>query len=102
VEYSSASAYDAQFFKATLTSFNKMVWKYWATPKVKFFSWLAIQNRIWMADRPERRGWDNCGPCPLCKQTQETVAHLLSHCRYKKKALGNAQELAQHILYQDQ
>jgi hypothetical protein len=85
VEYSSASAYDAQFFKAMLTSFNKIVWKYWATPKVKFFSWLAIRNRIWMADCPERRGWDNCDLCPLCKQTQETVAHLLSHCRYTKR-----------------
>jgi hypothetical protein len=70
-----------------LTSFNKIVWKYWATPKVKFFSWLAIRNRIWMADHPERRGWDNCDLCPLCKQTQETVAHLLSHCRYTKRLL---------------
>jgi uncharacterized protein with LGFP repeats len=26
-EYSSASAYEAQFFGATLTNFNKMVWK---------------------------------------------------------------------------
>jgi hypothetical protein len=45
-EYSSASAYEAQFYGATLTHFNKMVWKIWATPKVKFFSWLAIRNRL--------------------------------------------------------
>jgi hypothetical protein len=36
-EYSSASAYAAQFFGATLTNFNKMVWKDWATSKIKFF-----------------------------------------------------------------
>jgi hypothetical protein len=41
-EYSSASAYEAQFIGAMPTNFNKMVWKNWATPKVKFFSWLAI------------------------------------------------------------
>jgi hypothetical protein len=84
-EYSSASAYEAQFFGATLTNFNKMVWKAWATPKVKFFSWLGIRNRIWTADRLERRGWDNCGLCQLCKQTQESAAHLFSQCRYTKR-----------------
>jgi hypothetical protein len=87
-EYSSASAYEAQFYGATLTHFNKMVWKIWATPKVKFFSWLAIRNRLWTADRLEKRGWDNCGLCPLCKQAQETAVHLLSHCRYTKRLWG--------------
>jgi hypothetical protein len=38
IEYYLALAYEAQFFGATLTNFNKMVWKAWATPKVKFFS----------------------------------------------------------------
>jgi hypothetical protein len=68
-EYSSASAYESQFFGATLTNFNKMAWKNWATPKAKFFSWFAIRNRLWTADRLEKRGWENCGLCPLCKQT---------------------------------
>jgi hypothetical protein len=84
-EYTTTSAYKAQFFGATLTDMNKMVWKVWAPPKVKFFAWLAIRNRIWTADRLERRGWDNCGLCPLCMQTQETAAHLFSQCRYTKR-----------------
>jgi hypothetical protein len=79
------SAYEAQFFGETLTNFNKMVWKAWVTPKVKFFFlWLAICNRIWMADRLERRGWDNWSLCPLYNQTQESAVHLFSHCRYTK------------------
>jgi hypothetical protein len=84
-EYSSASAYEAQFFGATLTNFNKLMWKVWATPKVKFFSWLTIRNRIWTADRLERRGWDNYSLCQLFKQTQESAAHLFSHYRYSKR-----------------
>jgi hypothetical protein len=32
-EYSLTSAYNAEFFTATLINFNKMVWKAWATPK---------------------------------------------------------------------
>jgi hypothetical protein len=29
-----------------------------------------------------RRGWENCGLCPLCKQTEETNNHLFVHCRF--------------------
>ena len=59
-----------------------MVWKNRAPPKCKFFAWLVINNRIWTADRLQRRGWPNCDRCPLCKQVQETAAHLLFQCRY--------------------
>jgi hypothetical protein len=54
-------------------------------PQLKFFAWLAIHIRLWTSNRLERRGWTNCGLCPLCKQTQETAAHLLSHCRFTKR-----------------
>jgi hypothetical protein len=64
---------------------NKMAWKVWAPPKVNFFAWLAIRNRIWTANCRERRGWDNCRLCPLCIQIQETAAHLISQCRYTKR-----------------
>jgi hypothetical protein len=93
-DYSSAWAYDAKFFKATLMRFNKMVWKAWNAPKVKFFSWLSIWNEIWTVDHLERIGWDNCGLCPLCKQTQEKMAHLFSHFHYSKRLWENGQELA--------
>ncbi|XBJ10875.1 hypothetical protein VPH35_015653 [Triticum aestivum] len=53
-----------------------------APQKCKFFAWLIIQNRVWTADRLQRRGWPNCNLCPLCKQVQETVPHLLFQCRF--------------------
>ena len=80
--YSAASAYKAQFLGLTLSPMDRMVWKVWAPPKIKFFAWLAIQDRIWTADRLERRGWANCGLCPLCSREQETGAHLLFKCRF--------------------
>jgi hypothetical protein len=40
------------------------------------------QKRLWTADRLHRRGWENCGPCQLCKQTEENYDHLFVHCRY--------------------
>jgi hypothetical protein len=29
-----------------------------------------------------KRGWGNCGLCPLCKQTEENNNHLFVHCRF--------------------
>jgi hypothetical protein len=91
-EYSMSSAYNAQFFGATNTCMNKMVWKAWAPPKLKFFAWLTTQNRIWTTDRLEKRGWNNCGLCQLCKQTQESATHLFAHCRFTKRLWGMVKE----------
>jgi hypothetical protein len=81
-EYTSKTAYEIQFLGSIASNMNKMVWKVWAPPKVKFFAWLATQNRIWTADRLQKRGWHNCDRCPLCKQTLETIDHLFIHCRF--------------------
>jgi hypothetical protein len=56
---------------------KRMVWKVWASPKVKFSAWLALQNRLWMTDWLQRHGWQNCGICSLCKRTAESIDHLL-------------------------
>ena len=66
----------------TASAMITTVWKAWAPPKCKFFAWLIIHNRVWTADRLQRRGWSNCNLCPLCKQVQETAAHLLFQCRF--------------------
>jgi hypothetical protein len=59
--YSSESAYGMQFFGQTKSSITSLVRKPWAPPKCKSFAWLIIQNRVWTADRLQRRGWPNCG-----------------------------------------
>jgi hypothetical protein len=58
------------------------VWKAWVPPKVKNHAWLVLQNRLWTADRLQKRGWENCGLCLLCKQTEENNNHLFIHCRF--------------------
>jgi hypothetical protein len=70
-QYSAASAYKAQFFGAISINMNMLVWKVWAPPKTKSLAWLALKNRLWTADRLEKRRWPNCGICPLCKRTTE-------------------------------
>lgn len=65
--YSVTSAYNAQLLGLifTFSPMEHAVWK--APPKTKLFAWLAIQDRIWTADRLAKRGWPNCGLCPLCR-----------------------------------
>jgi hypothetical protein len=44
-----ASAYKLQFFGLTESSFYKIIWKAWGTPKAKNHVCLALQNRLWTA-----------------------------------------------------
>ena len=91
-EYSAASAYKAQFFGAEASNMKSLVWKVWAPPKVKFFAWLALRKRLWTSDRLARRGWPNCGLCPLCNRVPETITHLLLGCRYTTRLWGLIKE----------
>jgi hypothetical protein len=74
------------------SSMPSLVWKPWASPKCKLFSSLVIQNRVWMADRLEKRGWPNCGRCKLCNQVQETASHLLYKCWFTIRIWYNVKE----------
>ena len=71
-----------QFLGHTKSSLPSIVWKPWAPPKCKTFAWLIIQNRVWTADRLQRRGWPNCRTCKLCNQVHESASHLLFKCRF--------------------
>jgi hypothetical protein len=52
------------------------------SPEVQNLCLMDIQNRVWTADRLEKRGWQNCRRCKLCNQVQESASHLLFKCRF--------------------
>jgi hypothetical protein len=81
-EYSTSLAYEAQFLGLVHSDMYSIIWKAWAPPKAKHHAWLAIQNWLWTTDRLQKRGWPNCGPCPLCKQVTESTNHLFVHFRF--------------------
>jgi hypothetical protein len=81
-QYSASSAYAAQFFGLVYSDMCTFVWKAWATPKTKHHAWLALLDRLWTADRLQRRGWPNCGLCPFCKQVPESTNHLFVNYRF--------------------
>lgn len=93
--YSAKSAYNAQFLSSTTTNFDTLIWRNWAPASCKLFSWLALQNRLWMVDRLLTRGWPNEATCPICRNQPEIAIHLFANCRFTKKVWASiAQWLA--------
>jgi hypothetical protein len=75
--YSAKSAYMATFHGSTVCPAANFIWRTWAPQKVKFFLWLALQDRCWTAERLARRGLQHHPRCLLCDQLPETMHHLL-------------------------
>ena len=60
----------------------KLIWKCWALPRVKFFMWLANQDRCWTAVRLQHCGLQHHPRCLLYDQELETMPHLLTACPF--------------------
>jgi hypothetical protein len=84
-DYTTSSAYKAQFVDFAANHALAAIWKTWAPPKCKFFVWLIFQNRVWTSDRLAWRNWDHNPVCPLCRTTPKTALHLLAECRYSRR-----------------
>ena len=54
-QYSSRSCYNILFEGSIVSGLWKLNWKSWAPPRVKFFIWLACQDRCWTGARLARR-----------------------------------------------
>lgn len=63
----------------------KFIWKNWVRPHVRFFHWLADQDRCWTADCLVRRGLQHHTSCLLCCESPETMHHLLLYCPFSRQ-----------------
>jgi hypothetical protein len=60
------------------------VWDAFAELKCRLFAWLAMHNKILIADNMIKKNWD-CNPtCSLCYYLPETADHLLANCNFAK------------------
>uniref|UniRef100_A0A453T8T3 Reverse transcriptase zinc-binding domain-containing protein n=2 Tax=Aegilops tauschii subsp. strangulata TaxID=200361 RepID=A0A453T8T3_AEGTS len=83
--YSTQSCYLATFHGSTTCYSWKLIWKSWAPPRVKFFHWLANQDRCWTAKRLAH-GLQHHPRCLLCDQEPETLRHFLLECPFARQA----------------
>lgn len=60
------------------------VWKWDGPFKISNFLWRALSNGIWVNFRRQQAGMTNDPLCPLCRDEEETIIHLLRDSRYVK------------------
>ncbi|WVZ90178.1 hypothetical protein U9M48_036505 [Paspalum notatum var. saurae] len=70
---------------STLMAGAKVVWKARVPPRVRFFAWLALQDRCWTAERRQRHGLQETDDCALCDQAVESMEHLMTKCPFVKE-----------------
>ncbi|KAE8781208.1 hypothetical protein D1007_45565 [Hordeum vulgare] len=61
-----------------------LTWKTWAPLGVKFFMWLALQDRCWTSERLACPGLLHSLACVLCDQAPESMQHLLIGCSFSR------------------
>jgi hypothetical protein len=83
--FTSQSSNDRFFLGAVRFEPVNRIWKTWASPKCKFFLWLATHNRCWTTDHLARRGLEHLEKCLLCDQEEETVQHILVACVFSRQ-----------------
>ncbi|KAM0837392.1 hypothetical protein ACQ4PT_061694 [Festuca glaucescens] len=90
-KYSARSAYARQFIGRLMQPELEKAWSIRAEGKVKFFLWLALQNKNWTADRLRARGWPHSDTGSLCDQLPETASHLAMQCHFAKEVWNSFQ-----------
>ena len=87
--YSASSAYRAFHVGLELFPYGKSIWKTWAPRKCKMHIWLAMQRRLWTADRMLRHGMNSHTTCPPCDQVPETADHIAVGCVFVREVWHN-------------
>ena len=63
-------------------SFSKnCIWVVRVPTKVVFFAWEATWGKVLTLNRLQKRGWQFPNRCYLCGCEEETVNHILLHCK---------------------
>lgn len=88
--YTSASMYAMLCEGGIRFEPSKAIWKCWAPLSCKLFMWLAVQYRLWTADRRLRHGLqEEPSPCFICDQEEDTVDHILLQCVFARQIWHN-------------
>ena len=84
--FSTKSAYDlANLEQEQNPSFQgQWIWKLDMLPKIVNFLWLIIHNSMPVRDVLASRGIDCERKCPLCKNHNESIIHVLRECVFAR------------------
>jgi hypothetical protein len=83
-KYSTASAYECQWWGSMVLYPAMPVWTAFSEPKCKFFTWLALHDKVLTANNLLKRNWECNYNCSLCLCIHETTEHLLTGCNFSE------------------
>jgi hypothetical protein len=61
-----------------------IIWKYKFPMKSRIFMWISLNDRIMTWDLCQKRGLEGPDRCPLCKDEEESMMHLLMNYGFSK------------------
>ena len=59
---------------------TSLIWNNCVPPKVSVFIWEVWTGKVLTMYQLEKRGFQLASRCPLCKEDEENIDHLLLHC----------------------
>ena len=62
----------------------RLVWNLVVPPKIGVFAWEATWGKMLTVDQLKRRGMAFTNRCFMCEEDEETIDHLLIHCKRVK------------------
>jgi hypothetical protein len=81
-EYTTTSAYKAQFLGAYPEFRATSIWRAFCEPKCCFFAWLALLGKVPTADNLAKKNWPCNLSCALCFCLPEMNGHMLTECNF--------------------
>ncbi|XP_077252938.1 uncharacterized protein LOC143892304 [Tasmannia lanceolata] len=93
----SSGCFSVKSFYNSLMSYEEnplaaRVWKIKAPPRVCFFGWSALGNKIQTVDFLRKRNMLIIDHCALCIESGESVDHLFIHCKVAREVWGRILE----------
>ena len=66
----------------------RSIWNPVVPPKIGFFTWKDSWGKVLTLEQLKRHGRALANRCFLCKEDEDTIEHLLIHCKKKTGCFG--------------